>query len=471
MIYLSILMATSGAPSNYTIYFASGRALNLMSEPVGGTSLIDVQYLLVAGIERFRKFLADISIQEDAAEQEILLKVLKQYCDDQASSSKDEVDFSDLLSTWSFAAQNNADAITSAVPAALAQFFRTISKHLEFRDFGLSLCHSLLKNEQVRLLVRGLSAPKHRDFLISPCLRLLTEMMSFDGGTMADNVFSRRDSLLRRLDVLLESPLRPSRDEDRRRPTVRRMAQRLLLAMIRYLSPEARSELVNQGEVLASCLKELAKDGGDIVRDILKAMQKDLLGLDLSKADKTRLLSASNLQSLASLYDFEDEAVDLEANAFLVRQAAHDFLVFACTSPRGILTTPAGWYPPNYDVKSSSDDDNDSAIDLGLDSPYISDDYAVSVPVRNRELSQFVQRLKPTSDTLQAELVVGIFTAAPELVADYFLKPRPNSETSQTSPGSASLRSSIRSLICLCPTMLASQLRCFLRRSRLLWRT
>ena len=374
------------------------------------------------GIERFRKFLVDIAKENDRNEKAVLLKVLKQYCDDQSSSSKNQVDFADLLSTWSFAAQSNADSITAAVPAVLAQFFRTISNELDFRDFGTSLCHSLLKTDQVRLLDRGLAAPKHKDFMISPCLRLVTEMMSFDAGSMAANVFSRRDNLLKRLDILLDPISRDRSEPDRRRPTVRRNAQRLLLAMLRYLDTEARSELISQGKVLYSCVRNLASDGGDIIRDILKTFRLSLLSPDLQRLTKTRFLNTANLQLFAQLYDFAEEEVDAGNGLPSVRQAAHDFLVTACTSQSGALLPQPGWYPSDYKIEEFLDDEDDSGIDLGLESPYHSDNYATGVPVKNTNLAIFLQKLSPESDVLHAELMLKIFEAAPELVADYFSK-------------------------------------------------
>lgn len=377
---------------------------------------------MITGIDRFRQFLIDVSSNKEPSEKAVLLQVLKQYCDDQSSASKDEVDFPDLLSTWSFAAQSNADSITSAVPAALAQFFRTISNELEFRDFGISLCHSLLKTDQVRLIDRGLSAPKHKDFMISPCLRLLTEVTSFDAGALAANVFSRRDILFRRLDALLNPPPRQREETDRRRPTVRRNAQRLLLALLRYLDAEAKDELVTQGKALYSCIRNLRLDGGDIVCDLLKTIRLSLLGPDLQKVTKTRFLNAANLQLFAELYDFEDEEFDEQPDVASVRQVAHDFLVHACTSNSAALISQTGWYPANFESNRHTEDDDDSAIDLGLDSPYYFDDYTTNVPVKNLNLSLFLQKLKPASDVLHAELVAKIFAAAPELVADYFCK-------------------------------------------------
>ncbi|KPI39066.1 Nucleolar pre-ribosomal-associated protein 1 [Cyphellophora attinorum] len=379
-----------------------------------------------AGIERFRTFLVDVANENNSSEQTVLLKVLKQYCDDQSSSSKNQLDFSDLLLTWSFAAQSNSESVLSAVPAALAQFFRTINNELDFREFGLSLCHSLLKTDQVRLIERGLSAPKHKDFLISPCLRLLTEILSFDAGAVAANVFSRRDILFKRLDVLMDAQARQRQETDRRKPTVRRNAQRLLLAMLRYLDNEAKSELITQGRVLYSCVRNLLLDGGDIVRDVLKTFRLSLFTPELQKLVKSRFLNAGNLQLFAQLYDYPEEEADAGLDVLTVRQAVHEFLLTICTSTGAALIPQTGWYPPEYDLPDFQADDADSGIDLGLDSPYQSEDYITGAPVKNTNISMFLQKLSPSSDVLHSDLMLKTFGAAPELVADYFIKrPKP----------------------------------------------
>ena len=375
-------------------------------------------------VDTFRLFLTSIDRNEDADEKRVQLQVLKQYCDDQSASKKDELDFPDLLSTWSFAAQSNTEAVLSAVPAALSQFFRTISTELDFRDFGLSLCQSLLRSDQVQLIERGLSAPKFKEYLISPCLRLLTEIASFDGGALVGNVFARRDRLLKRLDSLLDPPRDTGESLDRRRPTVRRNAQRFLLALLKYLDHDAKAELITQGRAVYACLRNLSLDGGDIVRDILSAVRRDLVDADLPKQSKSRFLNSGNLILFVPLYDYEPELIDLQNEVkriVTVRDTVHDFLSYICSSFNGALVTQSGWYPMGFDAEPKQDM-NEDTLDLGLDSPYHFDEYTSSIPVKNTNLSTFLQRLKPQDDTLQAELAIDVFTHAPELVAEYFSK-------------------------------------------------
>ena len=375
-------------------------------------------------VDTFRAFLTSIDRNEDADEKQVQLQVLKQYCDDQGASKKDELDFPDLLSTWSFAAQSNTEAILSAVPAALSQFFRTISTELDFRHFGLSLCQSLLRSDQVQLIERGLSAPKFKEYLISPCLRLLTEIASFDGGALVGNVFSRRDRLLQRLDSLLDPPRDSGEMLDRRRPTVRRNAQRFLLALLKYLDHDAKAELITQGRAVYACLRNLSLDGGDIVRDILSAVRRDLVDADLPKQSKSRFLNSGNLILFVSLYDYEPELIDLQnedKRILTVRDTVHDFLSYICSNYNGALVPQSGWYPMGFDAEPSQEVNGDT-LELGLDSPYHFDEYTSSIPVKNTNLSTFLQRLKPQDDTLQAELAIDVFTHAPELVAEYLSK-------------------------------------------------
>ena len=288
----------------------------------------------------------------------------------------------------------------------------------------MSLCHSLLKHDQLQLLDGGLSAPKFKEFLISPCLRLLTEIVSFDGGALSGSVFSRRDIILRRLDTLLDTFSPQQETTDRRRPTVRRNAQRLLLALLRYLDPGSRAELVSQGKILYSCLRRLSSDGGDIVRDLLNSFRKHLIEADLPKQVKSRFLNSGNLSQLAALYDFEPEEIDTnDESKYIpsVREVAHQLLVQVCTTKSGILLQQSAWYPMGFDFEASARDDEDG-IDLGLDSPYYFDEYTTAVPVKNTNLSAFFQSLRPHRDTLQADLMIKTFETAPELVADYFTK-------------------------------------------------
>lgn len=374
--------------------------------------------LTILAINRFKDFLSAISREDSLAGKAEKLKILRQYCNAQRASSGEYTDFPDLISTWSLAVQSNNDSICSAVPAALSQFYKTISEILEFREFGLSLAHTLLKREQVRLFDHGLSAPKTRDHLISPCLRLLTEIVAFDGGALASRVFDRRDFLFKRLDSLLEQQINTV-SSDRRKPSVRRMALRLMIANLRFLESDARNEFVTHGRILRSCLRGLPNDGDDIVVDVLRAFEFGVVDdKETPRVIRNRIFTQDVLALLAALYDYELDPDHPETSP-RVRTTVHDILLKICTTKRGLVVPQNGWYPTGFENMSMLAADADF-IDLGLDSPAVPDDYGKALPVKNATLLAFTSVLKPESDTLQSALLLQVFRSAPELVAAYF---------------------------------------------------
>ncbi|ETI21280.1 hypothetical protein G647_07626 [Cladophialophora carrionii CBS 160.54] len=402
------------APSD-SVSFTSSRQLQQLLHFSPHTPAEEIQ----SAIDKFSRFLSSISNDETTPAQpgSSQLKVLKDYCDEQSSTSHDQVDFPDLLTAWANASQANTEPILSAVPAALSQFFRTVSNHVEFRDFGLSLCHSLLKRDQLRLFDRGLSSPRAKEHLITPCLQLLTQIASFDGGTLASNVFNRRDFLYRRLDgILSQLPSNPTRYQD---ASAHQAALEFVLVNLKYLDPASKSELITHGRLIYSAIRCLSNVDAVTVVSFLDSLRTSILhDSSLSKQMKVRCFNSGVLSMLAKLYDYK---IDEETGPHLdVRDALQQLLLQVCTSPNGSPLAQDGWYPvgSNPEVLEQSED----MIDLGLDSPFHFDDYTEKVPVKNTMLSTFLQTLKPESDVLQTNLITAIFEAVPELVADYFTK-------------------------------------------------
>ena len=367
---------------------------------------------------------------------------MKEYCDNKASGNEHARCFSDLISTWSFAAQSNNDSLLSAVPAVLALFLKTISTQIEFREFGLPLCRLLLEKDQLRLFDRGLTSPRTKEFLISPCLRLLTEIVSFDGGVVANSLYLRRGRVFKGLDLLLEPgmPVSPDTEEQRRKPTVRRNAQRYVLANLRFQTSAVKGDLIAEAKILRRTLQGINRDGSDIISDILGSVKKDILeDMALPRKSKTRFLNPANLASVASIYSIEDDTASSEASSAAedrettalqneivvsrksVRTEAHNLLLSICTHPEyGVLLSDSGWYPLGSDPEECLGQDEEDGINLGLDSPLYFDRYEHKVPVKNGMLSNFIQGLRPATDSLQAALILKIFERAPELVADFF---------------------------------------------------
>ncbi|KAK5085797.1 hypothetical protein LTR05_005085 [Lithohypha guttulata] len=373
------------------------------------------------GLNAFKDYLFFISNLEDAFQQAEQFRILKEYCLSQQSISDDQLNFHDLLSTWSFAVENNAEAIILAVPSALAQLLKAIGGIIELRSFGLALIDSLLKRDQSKLFEKCLASPRTKPHLASPCLRLLTEMINFDAGARATEFWYRRDLIMYKFEAVLELQVSSNDVEERKRPSVRRMALRLIIAMLKYLDSTSKLDLLAQARAIHACLRGLTQDGDDIVNDVLQAIDQHLISDNqLSRVGIARFFNAVHLENLSALYSYEleDETGDARDS---VRTATHKLLVKLCASGNGVLVPQQGWYPPSLAAPSFTGS-GDDFIDLGLDSPFYFDDRSDRVPVVNTTLATFIHKLKPYGDNLQSSLLLSILGAAPELVAEYFGK-------------------------------------------------
>lgn len=351
--------------------------------------------------------------------------MLKAFCDSQISRTGGEDDvavcFPDLIQTWNFADSNNNESLLTVVPSVLAIFLKTVSSHLEFREFGLALCKYLLEKEQLKLFNRGMTAVKSKEHLISPCLRLLTEIVSFDGGAAARQVYSRRHTTFKRLEVFLtpNKAQLENAEDDSSKSTLRRNAQRYVLANLRFQQASAKNDILEQHKMIRALFEYVRKDSRDIVLDIIRASERDVAqDASLSRQAKTKFFSRWNLERLVTLYGYPEE----DSEEMSIPDAVHKVLMTVCTKPElGVLLPESGWYPNGSDPESVPTED-DACIELGLDSAVHVDKYRESVPVRNGTLSYLIQTLRPDVNSSQIQLLVAIFKVAPELIADYFTK-------------------------------------------------
>lgn len=367
------------------------------------------------GVNTFKDYLAAITRSQDIAYQSRQFQVLKEYCQWQKAAAENQVDFYDILSTWSFAVDSNTEAVISAVPAALAQFLKTISGILELRTFGLALIDSLLRRDQSKLFERCLVAPRSKPHLASPCLRLLTEIVSFDAGARSAEFWFRRDLILPKFEAVLEVH-NPSDDlEERKKPSVRRMALRFLSALLRYLDSSAKIDLLFQARALHKCLHGFSQDADDILVDLLNSMNQHLVDDEtIPRSALARFFTSGHLETLATLYNFEHG--DSEA----VRVVLHKLLVKICTSERRVFIKSSDWLSLEESTITSSDSD---FIDLGLDSPFL---LVHSGPKSTTDsvLSMFIQKLQPQQDSLQSSLLVSVLNTTPNLLPEYFSRKR-----------------------------------------------
>ena len=407
-------------------------------------------------IRSFKNFLDSLLYSEDEELKRERRALLKDYLDSQKPKHEEHIFLRELEQAWSFANQVRNDHLFSSITAVLALLFRVISGLLDFRDYGFLLGRMILQFSQIKLVSRGLFAPPHKEFVISPCLRLLTEIVSFDAGALGRQVYVKRDFTFDTKIVARNLQLNKSNAGDAkgdpRKQTVRATTVRYLLAHLKYQDEGVKMDILRIGNIVRALFTYLEEDPPHIVREILSVVKNNvLLDESLPRQTKSQVMTDRTLADIAGLYRLDENH---EGDGIPVHEIAREVLLLVCTKPDlGVLLTTAGWYFPGTEreratplessAKPAEDKENrpsqpqstlgttladeeqrDSVIDLGLDSIEWYSNIQKEVPLRNVVLASFIQGLRPYSNNLERELLITIFGAAPELVADYFFKKR-----------------------------------------------
>ncbi|KAK7752030.1 hypothetical protein SLS62_005993 [Diatrype stigma] len=380
------------------------------------------------GLQSFKVLLDSIVNGEDGSseKQQLVVEYLQSV---KPREREDEVPvyLLDIMDTWDMASQMGNENVMSAAAVVLALLLKIISGHVDLVPYGLGICRTLLQKRQQELIAKNLSADKGKDFIISPTLRLLREVVCLDGGALAAPVFRARNNTFKSLARNLGLRYLGEGIEDVKRPSVRTNAIHFLLSCLRLLHVEAKRDLLFQKDIVAALMRHLRDDPPHLLYAILDTVRACVvLDKKLSKDVKIKLLNSHSLTRIASLYGYaHDKAVpkdDSDSNRPSVEEAAHDFLIAACTDPAaGILRSQHGYYPEGINPDSILLGSNiTNPLDLGIDSIPWMNKFEDDVPVRNSLLAEFIQTLRPWSNMKQSELLITIFEAAPELIAQYF---------------------------------------------------
>ena len=313
--------------------------------------------------------------------------------------------FSGLIQSWHFAVQANSEALCSYIAATFALLLRLISSILEFRGYGTSLCRELLHDDNVKLFTRSLIAHTAKEHLIDPCLRLLTEIVQFDGGSVAKIIYRQKDTTFHRLDVFLShrKDQRDEGDRERRRPSLRESALHYLLANLRLQGPAVKSYLLSNTRVARSFLSNIVQDPSWMVQKVLAVLRNHIMeDAALAQSTKNRFLSEGVLISLASLYN-RTESIETDHYSS-VRESVHSFLLFTCVPSYQARLGNAATQQSSEITASDNNRDGDTA-ELAKLSPRV---------------AKLLPNLKPHADILQGDLILEVFRADPSSVEEYF---------------------------------------------------
>lgn len=158
---------------------------------------------LRSGIASFKAFLESILYKKELDDRARQLSILREYLDGQKPPTTDtnaehqqhQPFLSPLWQALSFSLGTNAnDPLTSQIISLLALLLKTLSSVLDLSAYGLLLCRTIvLSGENLSLVRKCLEAPRQKEFLIGPAVRLLSEVVGFDGGLLVRELYKRRE--------------------------------------------------------------------------------------------------------------------------------------------------------------------------------------------------------------------------------------------------------------------------------------
>ena len=373
-----------------------------------------------AEYQSVKTFLASIAYAAESDDRSAKRALLLGYLQSQAPPEGKEASayLGDVMKTWHFAAQSNVDSLFASVVAVLALLLKSISHFVEFREHGNRLCSTILYDDQIKLLDRGLNTYRAKNHLISPCLHLLTEVVSFDGGYAARAVYRQREITFKRLDLFLaiRKDIRGDSVKRPRRPSVRENALGYLFANLRLQSPAAKMNIITQGKVLRALLDDIVEDSSSTILEILEILRRDI-AMDgaISQTAKGRFFNQWTLGRLATLYGYM-ESVDLPEGHQGIQGSVHDFLVFLCTSPGcGLVEMRT---TSNVGVHAVTAEKTPKILSNPYTTERLENENRRSR--NNLKLGQFLQTLRPHASVLQCDLILAVFRVMPDLIPEYF---------------------------------------------------
>jgi nucleolar pre-ribosomal-associated protein 1 len=376
-----------------------------------------------------KRFLDSILYSADEHDVPRKRALLREYLDTQRGREREEKDRSflqNLIQGWDYAAETSNEFILAQVTAVLALLFKVLASHGELTEYGTLLAKTILQPSVARRLVRSTSAAPNKDNVISPALRLLTELTRFNEGAHARAVYAKRDFTLEPKILGRNIGLRKEQSaaDHHKKPSVRTTAIRYFLMHLRYQDERAKSELLSNVNIVRAIFDHLSADPPFIIFEVFDVFRSHVFqDRAIARSTKSRILNGKTLSRIASLYSYEVAEGSLLEGQKAPDELAHDFLRMVCTDPAyGVMLPTNGFYPSTFDDEEGEGEDAaDQGVDLGLDA---NDANNRAVKVRNVILSEFIQSQRPYANTLHQELVVDIFKACPELIADYFTKRR-----------------------------------------------
>lgn len=286
----------------------------------------------------------------------------------------------DVIGEWRRAFDDRDAAATGATAKALGLAIRKLGALPDGRAAGLQLVDRLLL-EHEKNFHRVITSQRQQN--LKPTLRLLVEMVEFDGGACSSRVYTMLDPVSTKgLHRLLQEKTLGKRKRTETAGPTREITIELLAALINCCPTAQATELLSVRPIVNDIFKHVEADTPESLRKLLDALLGVLANEQVTRQIKVQVMNEHNTSRLLSLYAVPG-----------TRQIAHDFLLkLATDTTYGILFAADGFRPPK---KAHS--------------------------LYNPIVGSLSLRMRPVEDSLQQELLLKALAETPELVPHFLI--------------------------------------------------
>ncbi|TPX31859.1 hypothetical protein SmJEL517_g04918 [Synchytrium microbalum] len=284
------------------------------------------------------------------------------------------------------------------IPTLLSYLIPAARMVTESKSSSLTIARTVAQ-ECMKVVQRGLASGKHT--IEQAMLKLLVSVISLGGG-MARDIVTNFNFTMKTLPKLLD--VRKSSDQDNQKKArvedVRSLYIRFLLSFLEHGDATAKKSILEIKDLVSSIFRGMTSDSYETISYVLTVLRRDLV--DASDVPKYMNMGFFNnfvLEQLSRLYTRKEAVADQTAT---ISDLVNTFLQHLCTQPGiGICHETNGWYPVQAEPGSTKN----------------------SGGIQNKTLSRFLNMLKPAEDAQQAQLLLDIMQACPELVSEFWSSP------------------------------------------------
>ena len=320
-----------------------------------------------------------------------------------------------LLQYWRLSLHRDDLAYLACVDA-IAELLQAMSGDVKLSSSGNEICRSLLDEPNITCFEKGLN--QHGRHLASSisCLRLLAEVMTFDGGVCRQHIFKKRHILHANLARFLE----PSTSNTNDHASLRATTLAYLIQYIKFQDGRAKLDLLQERHVVKAIFQHIEHDNADKTIQLLTVLEDHVLSdTEIHISDKRRLLDTVLLKGLTDLYT-QETTFDAKKPLHDLCTVLHRFFIKYFT----LISTEAGRNPLHSEGLDSGRLLGTQTSSIFSPSTSLHDLPASLSSHKEAGVVSLLQSLRPHANQMHRTLLLHIYNLNPDLLTAYFKSSR-----------------------------------------------